>query len=314
MNAPSQPEPCVLLTGMGGVLGAGLARGRKTGESLRVVIAGRFRPPAWSEAEFMEADFREPGSMRALVEQLQPQAVLHAAAIARIDRCETEPELAHRLHVGAVEEGMAALAASGGRWITVSTDQVFDGQADRYAEDAEPSPIHAYGRSKAEGEAATLRAGGVVVRLPLLLGPAVPGRPERMGADQVLVAAARRGDAWQLFEDEWRAPADAVDLAAPLFALLDAARSPQAQGVYHLAGAEAVNRYTLGELACALADAPFPHQRARLADWSGPPRPPKLVLSCERVRRELGYPAPDLRQSLARSAADALAQARGQET
>lgn len=298
---------------MGGVLGAGLARGRERGAARRVVIAGRFRPPAWSDAEFIAVDLREPGSMRALVEQVQPEAVLHAAAVARIDRCEAEPELARRLHVGAVQEGIEALRARGGRWITISTDQVFDGQADRYAEEAEPSPIHAYGRSKAEGEAATLREGGLVVRLPLLLGPAVPGRPERMGADQVLVAAARRGDAWQLFEDEWRAPADAAELAAPLRALLDTARSPQAQGVYHLAGAEAVDRYTLGELACSHAGAPFPHQRARLADWSGPPRPPKLVLSCERVRRELGYPAPDLRQSLARSAADALAQARSQE-
>ena len=152
-----------------------------------------------------------------------------------------------------------------------------------------------------------------MVRLPLLLGPAVLGRLDRMGADQILVTAARRGDVWELFEDEWRVPVNASDLAAPLGALLDPVRSPQAEGVYHLASADAIDRYTLGERACLLADIPFPHQRARLADWSGPSRPPRLVLSCERARRELGYLAPDLRQSLAQSAAAALAQVYGQE-
>ena len=298
---------------MGGVLGAGLARGGLAASGLRVVVAGRFRPPAWQGSAFVEADLLEPGSLTSLVREFQPKVVLHAAALARIDRCEQEPELANRLHVGAVQEGMEALHATGGRWITISTDQVFDGKADFYAEGAAPSPIHAYGRSKAAGEEATLAREGLVVRLPLLLGPAVPGRPERMGADRVLVEAARRGEVWQLFEDEWRAPADAADFVEPLRALLEVERSPDAAGVYHLAGAQAIDRYQLGELACAAADVPFVHQRARLADWSGAPRPPRLILTCQRTERELGSPAPDLRQPLARSAAAARAQAQGQE-
>lgn len=280
----------------------------------RVVVAGRFRPPAFAAADFVELDLCEPGSARALIEELRPAAVLHAAAVARIDRCEQEPELARRLHEGVVEEGMQALDDCGGRWITVSTDQVFDGQAARYDEDAAPCPIHAYGRSKAEGESATLSRGGLVLRLPLLLGAPVPGRADRMGADHVLVAAARAGQAWQLFEDEWRAPADPTDFAASCARLLDPRVSPAATGVYHLAGADAVDRYTLGEEACRIAGVESPHQRARLRDWSGPPRPPRLILSCDRAQRELGYRPSDLRQSLAQSAAAALEEAEGQET
>lgn len=313
MSDSSQPEPCVLLTGMGGVLGAGLARGGFAALAGRVVLAGRFRPPAWGAAEFFESDLSEQGSLRALIERVQPTAVLHAAAIARMDRCEQEPALAHRLHVGAIEEGMQALRESGGRWVTVSTDQVFDGLASTYPEDAATCPIHAYGRSKAEGENATLRHAGLVVRLPLLLGPPVSGRRVRMGADHVLLAAAKSGQAWQLFEDEWRAPADPADFAAALARLLDPQSSPSASGVYHLAGATAVDRFTLGEQACRAAGVEFVHQRARLSDWQGVPRPPRLILTCERASRELGYRPPDLRQSLARSAAAALEQADGQE-
>ena len=123
---------------MGGVLGAGLARGGLAASGLRVVVVGRFRPPAWGGSEFVAADLREPGSMAALVREFRPSAVLHAAALARIDRCEQEPELASRLHVGAVQEGMEALRERAGRWITISTDQVFDGTAESYAEDAAP--------------------------------------------------------------------------------------------------------------------------------------------------------------------------------
>ncbi|MAW61215.1 MAG: hypothetical protein CMJ94_10320 [Planctomycetes bacterium] len=313
---PTQPEAPVLLTGMGGVLGAGLARGGAVEQWPGVVVAGREAPEAWRAAPFVCCDLSQPGAARRLVDALQPRAVLHAAAVSRIDACERQPELAHRMHVQVVEE---FLAACPGRVIFLSTDQVFDGQAKELAEDAEPAPIHAYGRSKAEGERACLAGGGVVVRLPLLLGPAVPGRPARMGADAVLVEAARKAQPWDLFEDEWRAPADAADLCAPLGKLLErlAAADPAMrppEPIYHLAGADAIDRYHLGQAACAAAGVEFVHRRARLAAWQGDPRPPRLILRCELAIRDLGFEPPDLRQSLARSAAAASQGRRGQET
>lgn len=288
---------------MGGVWGAGLARGglARALDPLPVVLAGRRCPDFWRSFPWVEADFSQPGQMQRLVQELRPRAILHAAALSRIDLCEQDPALAERLHAGTVAELLASLGelSSESRipCVICSTDQVFDGRAEGYAEDAPVSPLHEYGRSKARGEQLALQAGAIVLRLPLLLGPSVPGRPEKAGAEAGALLAAREGRPLRLFVDEWRAPADPAQLVAPVARLL---REPGHQGVFHLAGADAVSRFELGELACAASGIESPHLPASLADWQGDPRPPRLILRCERARRELGFEAPDLRQSLAR--------------
>lgn len=262
-----------------------------------LVIVGRRPPQAWQEHRFVMADFAQPGQLGHIVQELRPRAVFHAAALSRMDECEQNPELADRLNAGILDELTASLAATGGRLVSCSTDQVFDGTAAGYAEDAPISPIHTYGRSKARGEGLALAHGATVLRLPLLLGPPVPGRPEKMGAESGVIAAAQAGRSLALFLDEWRAPADPASFAAVIAELLlGDARS----GVFHLAGADAVSRYELGALSCAAAGIEHTHQASSLADWNGAPRPPRLVLRCERASRELGFEPPDLRQSLAR--------------
>lgn len=299
MPLSTHREAPLMLTGMGGVLGAGLHRGGLNERLAEqdVVIVGRRQPLAWQEHVFREADFAEPGELAALIQELRPRAVFHAAALSRMDQCELQPEFAERLNAGVLEELAGALSPYGGHFVYCSTDQVFDGTAASYAEAAPVSPIHAYGRSKARGEAIALAHDAAVLRLPLLLGPPVPGRLERMGAEAGVIAAARAGRSLSLFTDEWRAPADPASFVAAVAELL---LGKPRRGVFHLAGADPVSRFELGELSCAAAGLPSIHQASSLATWTGPPRPPRLVLSCERARRELGFRPPDLRQSLAR--------------
>lgn len=290
---------------MGGVLGAGLARGGLPAllADAELVVVGRRPPQAWQEQRFAMADFAQPGQLARIIEELRPRAIFHAAALSRMDACEQNPELADRLNAGILGEITESLAASGGRLLSCSTDQVFDGLATSYAEAAPISPIHVYGHSKARGEGLALACGATVLRLPLLLGPRVPGRPEKMGADSAVIAAARAGRSLGLFSDEWRAPADPASFARVIAELLlGDARS----GIFHLAGADAVSRYELGVLSCAAAGVEHAHQASSLAGWKGAPRPPRLVLRCERAARELGFQPPDLRQSLARLCSPAV--------
>ena len=297
---------------MGGVLGAGLFRGglaNLLGDA-EIVVVGRRPPLAWQGQRFLTADFEQAGQLGSLVRELRPRAVFHAAALSRIDVCEQSPELAERLNAEVLGELAEALAESGGRLVACSTDQVFDGAAASYSEQAAISPLHAYGRSKAHGERIALASGATVLRLPLLLGPPVPGLPERMGAEAGAVAAARAGRSLGLFTDEWRAPADPASFVEAIAKLL--LGNPH-QGIFHLAGADAVSRFELGSLSCAAAGVEHAHQPSSLADWNGDPRPPRLILSCERARRELGFRPPDLRQSLARLCSPAVTGAPAKE-
>jgi dTDP-4-dehydrorhamnose reductase len=251
----------------------------------------------------LSADFAQPGQLARIVHKLRPRAVFHAAALSRMDDCEQNPDLSERLNAEVIDELAESLAERGARLVACSTDQVFDGAAASYAEDAPVSPIHVYGRSKAHGERIALACGATVLRLPLLLGPPVPGRPEKMGAEAGVIAAARADRSLSLFSDEWRAPADPASFVAVIAELLlGDARS----GVFHLAGADAVSRHELGVLSCAAAGIEHAHRATRLADWHGAPRPPRLILRCERAHRELGFRPPDLRQSLARLCSPAM--------
>jgi dTDP-4-dehydrorhamnose reductase len=185
-------------------------------------------------------DLAAPGMVDAVLEALRPDRVLHLAAMARLADCKLHPDRA--LAVNAAVPGRFA-ERLGDRLLHASTDLVFDGRAAPYAEDAAPSPLSAYGRSKAEGEQRVLAAGGRVARLPLLFGPDERGR----GASASLRAALDGGQTVSLFTNEYRSPLHAADAAAGLVELLV---RPPATNLVHLPGPERVSRWEFGRRLC----------------------------------------------------------------
>ncbi|MCB9831508.1 MAG: sugar nucleotide-binding protein [Planctomycetes bacterium] len=223
----------LLITGAGGFLG-GRLRGLARARGLRV---------ASSRDGLGRLDLETPGATGTLVRALRPRRIVHAAAIPDIAACAAAPDLAWRVNVEASRELARAAADLGSRLLFVSTDQVFDGRDAPYTEDAPARPLHHYGRSKLAAETALLEldADLLVVRLPLLLGPARGGR--RSASDQVY-DAAREGRRLGLFVDEYRSPL-VVEAAAE--ALLDLLDRP-ARGLLHLGGPERLSRFEIGRL------------------------------------------------------------------
>jgi dTDP-4-dehydrorhamnose reductase len=277
---------------MGGVLGYGAAC--RPPQAIHV-IAGRQRPAAWSVTPAVRVDLARRGALARIMRELRPGVVVHAACVSRAADCEERPDLARAVNVDAVAELLDGAAAASGFVVYISTEQVFDGTAERYYEDSPVCPRTVYGRTKAAAEALVLAAGGAVVRLPLLLGPAVA--PGRAGADQAVVDASRAGRSLSLFTDELRTPV-AAELVAPVLWRIARRRLP---GIFHLAGAEVVSRFQLGERACAAADVAPSFRGSKASCFDGPPRSLRLVLDTARARKEVGWEPPDLRQSLART-------------
>jgi dTDP-4-dehydrorhamnose reductase len=88
-----------------------------------------------------------------LVSGLEPDLIINAAAYTAVDGAETKPDLA--VEVNAEGPGHLARAAErcGARMIQLSTDFVFDGQAQQpYMPRHEPRPLGVYGHSKLAGE------------------------------------------------------------------------------------------------------------------------------------------------------------------
>ncbi|HEX6883306.1 MAG TPA: sugar nucleotide-binding protein [Planctomycetota bacterium] len=240
----------LLLVGASGFLGPHLVRAARR-RGLRVAAASR-RPAAGPRApgtvpdELHELDAAVPDAaqrLAALLEAVQPSALLLAAACARVEECERDPERAAALNVALPAAAARLARARGLRLVHLSTDLVFGARPPRgarYAEDDPPSPVHAYGRSKAAGEAAVLAADppALVLRLPLLYGDSF-GRG--LGASDHVLAALARGEQPALFTDEWRTPLEAGNAAEAVLELL----AGDARGLLHLAGPARLNRHEL---------------------------------------------------------------------
>lgn len=134
----------VLVTGSGGQLGRALAATAPVGVT---IIA----PPK------REFDITVPEQARAVVMAAKPDLLVNAAAWTAVDQAEAEEEGALLVNATAVGYLAAAAATVGARFVQVSTDYVFDGQAYQpYRPDMLPAPASAYGRTKLAGEQAAV--------------------------------------------------------------------------------------------------------------------------------------------------------------
>jgi dTDP-4-dehydrorhamnose reductase len=106
------------------------------------------------------ADLSIPESLPTLLDRVQPDVIVNAAAYTAVDRAEQEEALATRVNGEAVGVLGQWAATHGALVVHYSTDYVFDGsQAQPYAVDAPTAPVNAYGRSKLAGEEALRRSG-----------------------------------------------------------------------------------------------------------------------------------------------------------
>ncbi|MBC7834383.1 MAG: SDR family oxidoreductase [Phycisphaerales bacterium] len=241
----------VLVTGAGGFVGSRIVS-RFAAAGHTVTAAARSLHALFSVST-VTLDLLDPASITAAFVAARPDAVVHAAALADLGKCESNLQLANRVNA----DGTALIAdrcrEHGARLIYLSTDQVFDGAAPWRRETDDTNPVQVYGQTKLNGEQAVLaeavvapNAAFCIARLALVYGLAPPGSPKLSAVEQIL-AAASAGETARLFTDEYRTPIHADDVAAAceLLALLPAERLPP---IIHVAGPDRLSRWELGQL------------------------------------------------------------------
>lgn len=270
----------ILITGGGGLLGRALVAGAPAG--VEVHATQRTTPvPAGAHAHVVElADDR---AVESLFAEVRPEAVIHTAY------GKADPERDIILATRNVAEGCGRTGAA---LIHVSTDVVFDGEHAPYAESDPPSPITGYGRRKAEAErvARQLAPAAALVRTSVIV---------RTDGGDATVARLRAGTFPPAFVDELRSAIAAQDLAAQLWELASLPRE-QISGIWHLAGPEAVSRYTLAVL-LALPHGLQDRVEPGLNRGFTPRRPRDLRLLTPRADRELRTRARPISEALAQS-------------
>jgi dTDP-4-dehydrorhamnose reductase len=207
----------ILLLGANGQLGRSFIDQR--GLASRGSLAAACRDGKLSSGTIGEiADLSAPKSLIALLDRIEPDVIVNAAAYTAVDRAEQEEALALRVNGEAVGILGTWAAAHHALVVHYSTDYVFDGrQQQPYGVDAATSPLGAYGRSKLAGEQALRESGAAHLIFRTAWVYAAHGNNFlrtmlRLGAER---------DALRVVADQYGAPTDTSLIVRGTLAALD---------------------------------------------------------------------------------------------
>lgn len=232
-----------------------------------------------------ELDVTDARLVEEAVQQVRPAWVINCAAYTKVDDAETEPAAAYAVNAAGAMHLAITCRRLAARLLHVSTDYVFDGQADRpYPEDAPTRPLNVYGRSKLAGELAVrdiLPEAHLIVRTQWLFG---------MGGSNFVATILRLAEqrpVLRVADDQRGRPTYAADLGTALWVLL----AREARGTYHVCNDGVATWFELARAATAATGLQARIEPCSTAEMRRPAaRPAFSVLDCTKFRKLAGAP------------------------
>ena len=223
----------ILITGATGLVGHGL----KESLSQYQVFS-----PQGSE----ELDLRDEKSVVNYVNNIKPDFVIHCAALANVEECEKNKQLANDINIKGTSNLINACSNITKRLIYISTDLVFENQVAPelgFREADLTSTFSHYAHTKLVGESiayASKIPEVSIFRLSLVLSP----HPKR-GYLRETLNKLNSGQTLQMYNDEWRTPIFLNDLSRGVNNFIEL-NSCERRNIYHIGGIERASRYELG--------------------------------------------------------------------
>ncbi len=187
----------------------------------------------------ISCDIRNYIELGNFIDDIEPDAIIHTAAIADANFCEQNKDLSYEVNVEATKNLAGIGADYNIPFAFTSTDLAFDGAQGMYKEDAQKNPLNVYGEQKSIAEEEVLRIypNATVFRLPLMFGELEASPSNYL---QKFISQIKNGEKISLFHDEYRSVCGAKSIAKGILKLLNE------KGIIHLAGKEKLSRYEFG--------------------------------------------------------------------
>lgn len=190
-----------------------------------------------------QLDITDDRSVERALAEFRPDIVINAAAYTAVDDAEGDAQRANLVNNQAVRSLAESCAARGTRLVQISTDYVFDGRSpEPYRPDHPTNPLSVYGRTKRDGEIASLGCGNSVV---LRTAWVYAGHGRNFLGTMLRLMSSR--DEVRVVSDQIGSPTSARRLAR---AVWDLARSEE-RGIHHWTDAGVASWY---DFAVAIAE------------------------------------------------------------
>jgi dTDP-4-dehydrorhamnose reductase len=229
----------LLITGASGLLGTKLCQIALRKNHGVYAAYSQHKPLYGTPVDFNILDLK--AGQRAL-DKMKPDAVVHAAALTNVDKCELEKRLAWKTNVEATENVVRLCKKRDTFLVYVSTDYVFDGEKGMYKETDMPAPINHYGLTKLKGEEAVRALDNCCI----VRGSVTYGSTPATGKTNFalwLLDNLRKKEEVKIITDQWNSPTLNISMAEMIIETLE----KKINGIFHLAGATRLSRYEFAQ-------------------------------------------------------------------
>lgn len=290
----------ILITGSNGLLGQKLVAALRDDSAVQLIATSRGadRTPRPLDERYRSMDITAQAEVDAVFDAVEPDVVVHTAAMTNVDACELDPAACRLQNVTATENLVRASKRLGSHFIHLSTDFIFDGKNGPYREEDDAAPLSIYGHSKLEAERAVMGAG--LAKWAIARTIIVYGIAEGLSRSNVVLwakSALEKGQPIKVVDDQWRMPTLAEDLADGCIRI--AKRG--ATGIYNLSGPDGMSILELVHRVGAFFRLDTSVVSPVKSDTLGQPakRPPKTGFVLDKARKDLGYQPRSFEEGLA---------------
>lgn len=228
----------ILVTGASGLLGISLALEAMHAHEVVGVDRGTLKSAPF---QILKADLLHRNAIDSIFDQAQPDWLVNCAALANLEACEENPDLARILNAEIPGELAHACVKKGIRFVHISTDAVFDGEkTSPYTEEDQPNPLGVYSQTKLAGEQAVQDADAkAIIARVNFFGWSLSGK---RSLGEFFVNNLSAGKHVNGFTDVTFCPMLVNQTARFLLNMLE----KELSGLYHLVGGQAMSKYQFG--------------------------------------------------------------------
>lgn len=229
----------VLITGGSSLLGKALTETRPIGAEIAATwFTNHVGIPMY------QMDVTDKHQVNYIFDRVQPEVVIHCAAVGSVDYAESHFTEAREINVEGTGNVLRSARDYRARFVYLSTNAVFDGEHPPYCESSERQPINRYGSIKREAEDLVMQANNwLIIRPFLMFGWTYPNaRPN--WATTVLKKLVD-GTPISLVDDVYWQPTPAKEVARAIWRLVELSPANQ---IYHLASPDRMSLYEFGLL------------------------------------------------------------------